>query len=328
MALCQLQARPELYGLGIRVAFYIAWFALILIQWLDETELADIRLLALLLSAGQIISLIVQVADETIRAADIYISLLLAAGIFFFLVPVYVWRGVTLCNSHWNVLRWSKEKQSPMFKYTNFVLLIIVSALGTWFYVTYLPGLDEECEQYGFLFAMVDLQNEVYVVFSAMLYIVILVVCFFILLKTIGWWNYSPWGMNQRRKKPQYVPPHRSLTFPLTPRSKKYRETLLALRNISNLIVFGVLVAAVELSILWNELEEETGELTTAAQTIPLLLSAGFSARVIFLHFAKDGDDSDSEGGGPQMGTAFVTEHRRTTVRESFPGRPPSARTR
>lgn len=106
-----------------------------------------------------------------------------------------------------------------------------------------------------------------------------------------------------------------------------HREFLRTFRTLSNLVVFGVLVAAVELTVQWNEVDDGSGSLDTAAQTIPLIVSAGVVLRVLFLHYAGVEEDDDHSSGRTVL-VGNVTERRRTVIDEKWPGRPPSARTR
>lgn len=64
--------------------------------------------------------------------------------------------------------------------------------------------------------------------------------------------------------------------------------------TLSNAAVLGVLVAAVELPVRWNELGA-ANRVDSSAQAIPLLVSVGVVARVTYLHYVDDGDDDDDE---------------------------------
>ena len=201
MAVCVIKPKPDLYGLGIRLAFYIQWLGAVLIEFLDATELGDVRLLGLLLSAAATLALVVQVAGNNLEAADIYVALLLAAGAWLFLVPVYIWRALSLCSPYWNPLRWSKERRSPFFQICSFAVLCAAASVGVWFYVTFLPARDEGCSEYGFFFGKVDLENKAYIAFNAILYLVILIVCGAILISSIGLWEVEAIFPFYRKKR-------------------------------------------------------------------------------------------------------------------------------
>jgi hypothetical protein len=202
MAVCETTAHPELYGLGIRVAFYIQWFGALVMQFLDETELADMRILGLCLSGGMTLAMVIQVADDKLQAAEIYVMLLLAAGVWIFVVPLYIWRGLSLCSPYWNPFRASRERQSPAFKLCEWVVLVALASVAAWYYTTFLPDVDRDCKQYGFFFNKVSLKSKVYMAFNGILYFVILLVCFVLLLMNLGC-TVHLWSKEQRRRKVQ-----------------------------------------------------------------------------------------------------------------------------
>jgi hypothetical protein len=104
-------------------------------------------------------------------------------------------------------------------------------------------------------------------------------------------------------------------------------ETVRGCRNLSNVIVFGVLIAGVELSVEWNDLQA-TSQVTTAAQTIPLVVSAGFVCRSIFLYFVRQqGGDDDSDGSSVVV-RRTVRRSTTTTEQVGGPSWPPAAHTR
>jgi hypothetical protein len=201
MALCQYPARPEMYGLGIRISFYIQWAGLALLDYFSTEDLQPIRLLAILLSAAATLGLVIQLAQDALRPAEIYIVHLLAIGTYLFLVPIYIWRTLTFCNPYWNPRRWSRERPAPIYKLSNFLLVAALAGIGIWFYTSYLPGLpDGSCSQYGFFFGRVSLRNTIYIAFNAILYIMIAIVCIGILLKNVGW-NIPIWAKTRRKRK-------------------------------------------------------------------------------------------------------------------------------
>lgn len=323
MALCQYPARPEMYGLGIRIAFYVQWAGLALLDYLSTEDLQPIRLLAILLSSAATLGLVIQLAKEDLEPAEIYIVHLLAVGTYLFLVPIYIWRALTLCNSYWNPRRWSRERPAPVYKLLNFLLVAALAGIGIWFYTSYLPGLpDGSCSQYGFFFGRVSLRNTVYVAFNSILYILIAIVCVGILLMSAGW-DIQVWAKVRRKRK--------------TRSSHVFNMHLL--RTFFNVAVLGTLIAAVEMAISYNELDA-TNNVDSLAQTIPLILSAGIVGRTIVKQFVPQPDD-DSDGGSVsdrshhhhhhhhkrrRSGTATTrTRVTKTTVvdEEGFPPPPP-----
>ena len=200
VATCPLPGEPGMYGLGIRVAFYIQWFGLVLVEYMDETELADIRLISVLSSAAASLSLVIRASMGELQPADVYIVLLLASGIYIFHVPLYIWRALTCFNPYWDPKKWSKETPSPIFKGCNFLLLLSVASLQTWFWAGYLPSEQWKCTQWGFFFGQVPLSSKVFMAFNALLWILVIVVCVVILLMLSGW-DVRFWEKGRRRRR-------------------------------------------------------------------------------------------------------------------------------
>ncbi|KAJ5009943.1 hypothetical protein K4K57_007990 [Colletotrichum sp. SAR 10_99] len=256
---CQVQGRSDLYGLGLRVAFYIQWFGAIIVEYLEVADLPDIRLIGLLFSAAAFFGLIVKVTVTTLQPADVYIVFLLAMGIYFFLVPLYIWKALTCFNPYWNPFRWAKEDPSPAFKGLSFTLLLALTALGIWFWCS-----------------CVKLGNKAFVAFNAILCFAILLVCVVVLLLKMGW-KIPFW--RQRRKKRRIRAVHVMLVKEI--------------KTLSNIAVAATLTAAVELTISWNHIQD-VNNISDVVQMLPLFISAGFLVRILFLHFAGANESSDS----------------------------------
>ncbi|PHH92755.1 hypothetical protein CDD83_5379 [Cordyceps sp. RAO-2017] len=278
MSLCPAQDHSDMLGLGIRVASYVQWLAALCFQHIGPESLPEIRLLGLLLSGGITIGLLVQVAYGRLDAAAIYISLLLATGSHMFLVPVYVWRAVMCWDPFWNPLTWYGEEELRTYKVLKFAQIVTASSVGVWFFTTYLPGLDRDCLQYGFLFSKTQLDhNAAFAAFNAILYLAICIVC------TVTAASKVCCRIKSR-------PPKRRLG---SKRTREHIKCMHAPHTLSDLLVFAMLVAAAELSVQWNELSTAV-QLDTSAQLIPLLVSIGIVVRVTYLHVAEEGDDSNA----------------------------------
>ncbi|KAK1998406.1 hypothetical protein LX36DRAFT_33981 [Colletotrichum falcatum] len=292
MASCQVQGEPGLYGLGIRVAFYIQWFGAIVVEYLEVADLPDMRLLGLLFSAAAAIGLVVRLSVAVLQPADVYIVLLLATGIYVFLVPLYVWKAVTCFRPYWDPFRWSEETPSPAFKGLNFTLLLAVTSLAIWYWCAFVPGNPCSSEQYGFLFSRVSLGNKGFVASNAIMHLVILLACVLILLLKIGW-KVPYW--RERRKKKRRV-------------SKTHIVAVKELKTLSDVAVAATLTAAVELAVSWNGISGANHVFDTA-QVLPLLVSAGFLVRMLFLHFAGVDGGSDSAEDDSDWGSrSYMTE--------------------
>lgn len=189
-----------MYGLGIRVGFYIQWFGLVVVEYIDETELADVRLLSVLSSAAAALALVIRLSMGQLQPADIYIVLLLATGAYLFLVPLYAWKALTCCSPYWDPQRWTRESQSPIYKGSSFALLLTLAGLQVWFWCGYAAVERWTCDQYGFFFSQVPLGNRVFISFNAILYLLIVIVCVGILLAKSGC-EMGSWRRKRRRRR-------------------------------------------------------------------------------------------------------------------------------
>ncbi|ROT36539.1 hypothetical protein SODALDRAFT_352496 [Sodiomyces alkalinus F11] len=298
MDTCQAQGRPDLYGLGIRIAFYLPWFGAITAEYLEVSYHSDVRLLGLLLSAATFLGLVVSQSAAALQPVDLYITYLLAMGLYIPLIPFYARKALTLCDRYWDPLRWPKERMSPASKAMSFVLLVALASLGIWYWASYVPDHDCAPQQSGFLFSPVSLGNRAYIAFNAILYVVILLVCAGILLHKAGC-RVKIWAVRSRRHRRRHI------------RQSHVRN----LRIFSNLVTVTVLTAAVELTVVWNDISS-ANDLTNAAQTIPLFISIGFVTRAIFMHFAEaevgsddSSDSDDGEASGISRSSAMAESH-------------------
>ncbi|KAF7555084.1 hypothetical protein G7Z17_g2462 [Cylindrodendrum hubeiense] len=261
-SLCPTEGRPDMYGIGIRTAFYVQWLGAVVTEYFDEDDLPDVRFLGAFLSAAATTSLVVQIARDDLAPLDIYITLLLAIGIFFFLMPLHVWRALTRCNPNLDPFQLSKEQHGLIYQVTTFVILVANASVGTWYYTSFLPDLHRSCHQYAFVFGKTDLEDKRYIVFSAMFYITILIAC------------------------AAFAVFHPCCQYTVAVDDRRYsrvRRTHIRLlheaRTLSGFAVFGVLVAAIELTIDWNHVDG-ISNFTSMAQLIPFFLSTGIVLRV------------------------------------------------
>ncbi|KAK7430689.1 hypothetical protein QQZ08_002733 [Neonectria magnoliae] len=264
-----------MYGLGIRTAFYIQWLGAVIVEYIEEDDLPDLRFLGAFLSAAATTSLLVRVFREQLQPMDIYITLLLAIGFFFFQMPLHVWRVLTRCNPNLDPFRLSKEQHGLVYQASTFALLVTNASVGTWYYTSYLPALDRDCRQYAFVFGKTNLEDKRYIAFTAMFYISVLVACVAVLL-------FHP--CCQFQEDPRHYSRVR----------RRHVHLLHEARTLCGFAVFGVLVAAIELSIEWNDIDG-ISDFTTVAQLIPFFLSIGIVLRVWAAHFTNKGDNSSSD---------------------------------
>lgn len=201
MAVCPIAGHPEMYGLGIRICFYTHWLGEILITHISETNRPMIQFSTLVLSAATSVALVIQCANRALNSAEIYIVLLLAAGIYFPLIPVYILKLFSCCHPDWNAESWVGKKTTAYWvKLGLFLKAIVVSGIGLWFWTKFLPGRDKpNCYEYGFWFRPVNIDNDALIVFNALIYIGFVLACAGHSLDSIGCL-----GRNWRRARKKY----------------------------------------------------------------------------------------------------------------------------
>ncbi|KAL9942083.1 hypothetical protein D7B24_008426 [Verticillium nonalfalfae] len=298
MQLCQAVGRPSLYGLGIRLAFYVQWFGALAAEYIEIADMCDVRLLGLLLSAATLLGLVAQLAAAHLAPIDVYIALLLVTGIYLPLAPLWLWKAATRCHARYDPLRWSRETPSPAFRGLDFALLLALAGLGTWFWTSRVPGGDDDaCRRahVGFFFAPVRLGNRLFMAFHALLYIATMLVCAGIMLVKAGW-RIPVWQERRRRRKTR-------------------RLHIAFIRDVKTLVklaVLATLTAAVEMTIVWNRIPD-VNDVADAAQMIPLVVVIGIMVRAVFLHFARAETASETSSGSRSRGQLS----RRSSVAES-----------
>jgi hypothetical protein len=182
---CHFAGNADMYGLGIRVGFYVQWYSTILGAWIAPSEVPGMRLSNSFFVSATFLALIIQVARDNLTTADIYITLLLIFGGYLYLVPVYIWRLVTGFNPRWDPSRFSRVKNGQLFSSMNFMLLVAVSAYQLWFWLRKVKDNDiPGCIEYGFFFSRFPLKARGFVIANIVFESILLAVCVFVLLGT------------------------------------------------------------------------------------------------------------------------------------------------
>ncbi|KAF4956679.1 hypothetical protein FGADI_3668 [Fusarium gaditjirri] len=213
--LCSLAGSSDVYGIGIRVAFYVQWLASLLMEYLSEENLADLRFISIFSSAAASLSLIIGVAHNSLQPLDIYFLLLLAMGFFLFQIPLYIWRVLTRCQTRLDPFQLSQESHGHFYHVITLTILSANVSIGTWYFTSYLPQLDRNCRGLVLLFGKVNLESRGHITAGSIFFIGILV--------GIG--------------------------------GSRIIRRLRMLRAISGFIIFTLLVLSIELPIQWNHIQ-------------------------------------------------------------------------
>jgi len=193
---CNFTGNSDMYGLGIRIGFYLQWFGTILASWIARGEVQGMRLSNSFFVAATFLALVIQTTKNNLRPVETYIILLLTFGGYLYFVPLYFWRLITGCAPQWDPSRFPKVENGRIFSVLNFLLLVSVSLFQLWFWFGRAehPGSDSNnCEEYGFFFARVPLDEKAFVVVNILFQFFLLFCCLGMILiayaKAVGWYK-------------------------------------------------------------------------------------------------------------------------------------------
>ncbi|KIW17994.1 hypothetical protein PV08_02280 [Exophiala spinifera] len=309
MATCSFQGNGDMYGLGIRLGFYIQWFSSIFARWLVPTrhrrpkaedpmkeEAWGLSFSNNIFSAATFTALVILISNdvESLQIVEIYIVLLLTFGYSLFLIPIYLWRMCTGNNPAWDPTRWPVTTPSPVESVLRFLLISAVAAFQIWFWGARVPQLDGlHCSEYGYLMTKVRLNLPAMRVINLLLYIAVLIFCLYFLFR----WIPGPMPEDPQAKKRRKQEARDKYSF-----IRRRRKILL--QNIGivlSLVVAVTVVAATELTIKWNHIQG-VNSLASAGQSIPFAIGVALFIRIWYVYLFKEPDPEGQEHRKPQDG--------------------------
>ncbi|KAK3327444.1 hypothetical protein B0T19DRAFT_484554 [Cercophora scortea] len=306
---CPIAGNPQLYGLGIRIAFYLLWLGILVSNLLIEegTGVRVLRAAHLVFSSAVVLGLAMSAAAAstaamTLVAPEVYVMILLVSTTAYFLVPLYLFRLASGCRPEWDPLAYvgdghlrfvfgngrkrSDESEHSPFGFDPIVagenmLWLVVAGVQLWFWCAGVEALGVEgCVQYGFLFAQVELGGEGFRAFNILVVLGLLGGTMALAVLDTG----RRGRRRRRRRRRRRV-------------SSAHKTILANLQYFSDLGVVVIVIAAVELSIKWNNISAAVNQVSSAAQLIPVLISA-LLLLIMMRHWATDKfGDGDDDGG-------------------------------
>ncbi|VUC36343.1 unnamed protein product [Clonostachys rosea] len=264
---CQsFKGSEGMYGLGIRLGFYIQWLSLILCELLSADDpksepqshsdvaairMANVHSLQLHLKhLGESKSGKKREVPEKIQDVDIYIVLLLCFGSSLFILPLFIWRALTRFDRNLDPTRWHTVRASQLSSQLSCVLLAAVSSFQIWFW-TKSPD-EDSCVTYVCFFGKFQMNSTPIRILHTVSYSTLLVleVIWFILFIRI--------------------------------RHQEYRKRVVAINQVSlrmklvyclvKVVVAATVIIETELTISWNDIPD-VSSLDFAGQTIPFVVS-------------------------------------------------------
>ena len=188
MAVCSFSGNTDMYGLGIRIGFYLQWFAVDLASWLAPSEVNGIRLTNSIFIAATFLALIIQVSIKVsnLQVVEVYIILLLTFGYYLFFVPLYTWRLLIGYDPALDPFRFPHVWPGQVYSALNFLLIVAVASFQLWFWFARVPQLNgQNCPEYGFFFAKIRMNKKGFEVLNIIFYFLLLSSCAIVLAMTV-----------------------------------------------------------------------------------------------------------------------------------------------
>jgi hypothetical protein len=171
MASCSFSGNSDMYGLGIRLGFYLNWYGETLASWIARDEVNGIALSNSFFVAATFLALVIQTARDNLTPVEIYVILLLTFGGYLYIVPLYIWRCLTCWAPEWDPSRYPRVPVGGAFSVMNWFLLIAVAVFQLWFWINKVRSTASgHCEEFGFLFTKVDLTGKGFLAVNILLY--------------------------------------------------------------------------------------------------------------------------------------------------------------
>lgn len=190
---CRFNGNPDMYGIGIRIGFYLQWNAVILAAWLAPTEVDSLRWSNAIFGAATFLALFIQTIQDALHTVEIYTILLLTFGSSLWLVPLFIWRLLTCCDPLLDPSRFPITKSpSPVYAILNALLVIAVLAFQLWFWIVKAEKSTKDgCDEFGFFFAKFRLNSVGFrvlnILFSAFIFTSCIVLLVILVLIKLGW---------------------------------------------------------------------------------------------------------------------------------------------
>jgi len=322
-------------GFGIRLSFYTTWLAGPLASWIAPSEVEEINFTNTLFIAATFLALIIQ--NPAIKAVEAYIILLLTFGNMLSVVPYWLWRVLTCFGPDWDPSSISDETGQTSSDFRLLLVTAVVGfQLWYWFELVPSTHPECTYYGFLFTKIRLD-SIVLRVINSVVLVLLSLRLCYILARRTHEQWIIATQWQRmassqnhiERNASGDDIPsdngamsvrPHR--TKKLVRRSyvhgsqqlqspsksllhveegtllmSKRQVLFLKILDTGNRVICQIIVmVATELTIQWNQI---TGvyELSSAGQTIPLVVGGGLMLRVFWKAYWRDEEAVDPHTG-------------------------------
>ncbi|KAM3078953.1 hypothetical protein ACMFMF_003879 [Clarireedia jacksonii] len=287
---CIVDGNSDIYGLGIRIGFYLQWYSSVLAAMpkprrgkLAADEVQGLFYSSMIFSVATFIALASQ--TSTLELSEIYIVLLLIFGYQYFAIPEII---LTLFHKIMQIVKGrgddrARDNARGWVYYLLFsILLLAISCFQLWFWASHFKssGGQQKCPDFGFAFTKVELDNKGFRAFNITYFSLLLVVSLL--------FTYISWNMFSTRRK---NPATKSFQDTLSRKSSRSSAEDLSnnsvvdyLRSAGLFVFVTIIIIAVEVSITWNRISG-VGNMNSAGQLIPFFIGLGAILRVFYVGF-------------------------------------------
>lgn len=202
---CITVGNSDLYGLGIRIGFYLQWYAARLASApkgssgkIASEESQGLGFSNIVFSVATFLGLITQASN--LQLSEIYIVLLLVSGYHYYFIPQ---KTMALIRFLQRLLKEKEPKpqEQPGWVYNLLVGLLFcaISCFQLWFWGGHFQHRHENsdtCPDYGFGFVRVDLNNTGFRAFNITYWVFLLILSLLII-----WYSWSLYHAKSKETK-------------------------------------------------------------------------------------------------------------------------------
>ncbi|SZF00457.1 unnamed protein product [Blumeria hordei] len=261
---CNFPENNDMYGLGIRLAFYTLWLGTILACRMAPRQASMLRMTNSLFVVALTISLILKIRENTISPIEKSVILFMCFGGYLYYLPLNIGRTLALCFPLMNTTCFYRREKSRIQRILNFLLMFFVAGfnLKFWVELVYIAR-PVGCDPIGFFFKKVSIEESDFRMGNIMFYFSWLFSCLMSLCIKYARASGRLQYMVQQRSR-------RQNPFPA-----------LYVQTIFNLAIAAISIFNIELTLRWNKMQGP--EVWSASQILPLTISIGMVIRSIFL---------------------------------------------
>ncbi|KAF2744418.1 hypothetical protein M011DRAFT_470546 [Sporormia fimetaria CBS 119925] len=271
---CHIEGTSDMYGLGIRLGYYLQWYSSILAIFLAPSEVPNLRFMTELFIAATFLATVILTIEDVnrLKFVEKYIILLQIFGTYLGFVPLYLLEyAVRQASSaaSTRVLNLGLRAARPS-------LPLFMGAAVYWGWLWVREGKDHsprKCPEYVFLMARIQFDHEASYFINCTIVLILGPICMALALETV-------------RRICRNKAATENLFESLTKAELARIRRLWNLHGVVKLAIAVIVTIAIELTIFWNKIEG-VNTLSGAGQTIPFVTGVGALVRVLYVHFFR-----------------------------------------